>query len=155
MTPKPVSLDPYAPDHIPVTQLGLPSADFDPRRDPFRPDVEAVQEYANQLFGTAHGSYAASGKANDRYKRIHRQLHWHKRSVDDLRLALDECKADQWWREKGIVDTETIFRTDKNVQQWLDRGQGNTRRPAPNARDTRHLECAPLLPGQVADSYEL
>lgn len=128
------------------------SAKFNHHRDPTKADIEAVQQHANALFGTKHG-LLHNDQPNDRYANIFALLHRHGFTVADLCTALDEAKRDQWWMQRGIVDTAKLLRKMTNVQQWVDRASGAAPRPM-EKRDMRALDCAPLAEGQVATSFE-
>lgn len=145
--PKPM----YLPDKLPLKSSGLAKAEFDPARDPFRPVLERVQAYANEKLGTRHDLLDALGKPRDRYRQLLRALVVYGYTEEQLRKAIDGVLVDAYWRETGVKDTGTLFKAESTIQSLL---SPKASRPFQKA-DTRHVECAALPEGVVADSFEL
>lgn len=145
--PKPL----YLPNRLPLKSSGLAKAEFDPARDPFRPVLERIQDYANAKLGTKHDLLDALGKPRDRYRQALRALVVYGYTEEQLKRAIDGVLVDAYWRETGVKDIGTLFKAESTIQSLL---APKASRPFQRA-DTRHVECAALPEGVVADSFEL
>lgn len=142
---------PYDPKKLPLRADGLTKSKFDPARDPFRPTIELIQAYANQRLGTSHSLLDALGRPRDRYRQILRALVVYGYSAEQLCQAIDGSLTDAYWREAKVKDIGVLFKAERTIEGLL-----NPRSTRPFQKtDTRHLDCAALPEGQVADSYEL
>jgi hypothetical protein len=130
----------------------LPIRGFKAEKDPYREDVEAVQEYANQILGTAHKVYGAEKKINERYGIILRALHHFGFTVDQLKLAIDNAKNHHYWgsNASNVKDLIKLFRKEANIGELV----GYTGGPLNAKADLRHLENRAIYGDKVVETFE-
>lgn len=121
----PEMYDPKAPkkhpNWLPVTVDFLPVKDgFDPKRDPYRADIEAIQAYANDSWNTSHGLYGAAGAPNERYGVIFRCLHHFGFSVDVLKKAIDTVETHDFWGPSKVRNLSNLFRKQSTIERLID-----------------------------------
>lgn len=140
----------YSKDKMPISKgYHLPLSGFDPKKDPYQPDVEAVQEYANAVLKTEHSVYAPDGGVGERYGVILRALHHFGYTIDQLKKAIDTVPNHHYWSKSGVKDLAKLFRKDSNIDQLV-----NYVPPTNLKADTRHLEMRAIYGPKTVTTEE-